>query len=126
LTLIDKPEKVSAPIRTARRRMIIREWRGRASPSKANAYPEHFRTNVLPDLFRTPGFLGAHLGKRQLHGKIEFLVLTRWQSIDAIQGFAGTDVAKAVVEPGAVAALLDFDANVRHYEVLEEAQSAAA
>ena len=51
---------------------------------------------------------------------MEFLVLTRWQSMEAIRAFAGAAVDKAVVEPGAVAALDDFDDTVRHYEVIEE------
>jgi hypothetical protein len=42
--------------------------------------------------------------------------------MDAIWAFAGDDVEKAVVEPGAVAALIDFDASVRHYEVVEDVQ----
>ena len=100
--------------------MIIREWRGRASPSKAEAYPKHFHDTVVPELHQVPGFAGAQLGRRQLNDKIEFLVLTRWQSMDAIRAFAGTDVEKAVVEPGAVAALVEFDTTVRHYEALEE------
>jgi heme-degrading monooxygenase HmoA len=103
--------------------MIIREWRGRASPSNAEAYPTHFRKNVLPGLIRIPGFLGAHLSKRQVDNTIEFLVLTRWQSVDTIHRFAGSDITKAMVEPGAIAALLDYDANVQHYEVIEEVQS---
>jgi heme-degrading monooxygenase HmoA len=90
--------------------MILREWRGRASPSKAEAYPAHFRYNVLPELARVPGFLDAELGKRQVGDTIEFLVLTRWRDIAAIQGFAGREIDMAVVEPGAAAALIDFDA----------------
>jgi heme-degrading monooxygenase HmoA len=100
--------------------MVIREWRGRASPSKAEAYPKHFHDKVVPELRQVPGFVGAQLSRRQLDDKIEFLVLTRWQSMDAIRAFAGTDVEKAVVEPGAVAALVEFDTTVRHYEALEE------
>jgi heme-degrading monooxygenase HmoA len=69
-----------------------------------------------------PGFLGATLSSRAVAGHIEFLVLTRWDSPDAIRSFAGDDPGKAVVEPGAVAALIDFDATVRHFEVIEEAQ----
>jgi heme-degrading monooxygenase HmoA len=99
--------------------MIIREWRGRAALENAAAYPKHFRINVVPELKQVPGFVGAYLSQRQLNGKIEFLVLTRWQSMEAIQGFAGNDVGKAVVEPGAVAALVDFDESVHHYEVLD-------
>jgi heme-degrading monooxygenase HmoA len=99
--------------------MILREWRGRASPSNAEAYPAHFRHNVLPKLERVPGFLGAVLGKRQVGDEIEYLVLTRWRDIGAVQGFAGRDINKAIVEPGAIAALIDLDASVRHYEVIE-------
>jgi Ethanolamine utilization protein EutJ (predicted chaperonin) len=40
--------------------------------------------------------------------------------MDAIRAFAGMDVEKAVVEPGAVAALMEFDSRVRHYDVVEE------
>jgi heme-degrading monooxygenase HmoA len=100
--------------------MILREWRGRASPSQADAYPTHFRTKVLPELARAPGFLGAQLSKRQLGDTIEFIVLTRWRTISAIQDFAGSDIAKAIVEPGAIAALIDFDRSVLHYEVIED------
>jgi heme-degrading monooxygenase HmoA len=100
--------------------MIIREWRGRASAARAGAYPAHFRDKVLPELRETPGFLGAYLTRRRLDEKIEFLVLTRWRLMEAIRGFAGSDAAKAVVEPGAVAALIEFDAHVQHYEIVEE------
>ena len=100
--------------------MIVREWRGRASSSQAGAYPKHFREKVIPELRHVPGFAGAQLGRRQLGDKIEFLVLTRWRSMDAIRAFAGMDVEKAVVEPDAVAALIEFDRSVWHYEVVED------
>ncbi len=100
--------------------MILREWRGRASRTKAEAYPTHFRANVLPELARIPGFLGAQLSKRQAGDKVEFLVLTRWHTVGAIQEFAGSDIAKAMVDPGAIAALIDFDESVQHYEVIED------
>jgi heme-degrading monooxygenase HmoA len=100
--------------------MIIREWRGTAAQSNADAYPKHFCDNVLPELRLVPGFVGAQLSRRELVGKIEFLVLTKWESLDAIRAFAGADVEKAVVEPNAVAALVGFDTTVRHYQVLDE------
>jgi heme-degrading monooxygenase HmoA len=81
--------------------MIIREWRGRANPSQAEAYPKHFREKVIPELRQTPGFIDAQLGRHQLDDTIEFVVLTRWRSMEAIRAFAGMDVEKAVVEPGA-------------------------
>jgi heme-degrading monooxygenase HmoA len=101
-------------------RMIVRAWRGRAPLSKPDAYPKHFHDNVVPELHDVPGFLGASLLRLDDAGHIEFLVLTRWISIDAIKAFAGADVSKAVVEPGAVAALADYDRTVSHYTVVEE------
>jgi heme-degrading monooxygenase HmoA len=101
--------------------MIIREWRGRARRSQADAYPRHFRERVISELREVPGFMGAQLSRRDVDGGVEFLVLTQWQSMDAIRGFAGTEVDKAVVEPGAAAALVEFDERVRHYEVVEMA-----
>ena len=103
--------------------MIIREWRGRADPARSDAYPKHFRETVVPELRAVPGFAGAHLARREREGKIEFLVLTRWQSMKSIRAFAGADATKAVVEPGAVAALDEFDATVHHYEVIEDVKA---
>ena len=100
--------------------MIIREWRGRADPSRTDAYPKHFRERVVPELKQLAGFRGAHLGRRTLGSKLEFVVLTRWDSMDAIRAFAGADAERAVVEPGAVAALIEFDDVARHYEVIED------
>jgi heme-degrading monooxygenase HmoA len=51
----------------------------------ADAYPRHFRENVVPELRKLAGFLGADLSRRQLGDQIEFLVLTRWQSMEAIR-----------------------------------------
>ena len=43
----------------------------------------------------------------------------------AVNGFhtsiCGPNIETAVVEPGAVAALIEFDAEVSHYDVIEEA-----
>ena len=100
--------------------MIIREWRGRAARSRIAEYPTHFRTNVVPELRNVPGFLGATLSKREAGEQIEFVVLTRWKSMEAVRAFAGADPDRAVVEPGAVAALNDYDHTVRHYEVIED------
>jgi heme-degrading monooxygenase HmoA len=100
--------------------VIIREWRGRAVRSNPDAYPNHFRSNVVPELRALPGFVGAHLCRRDLGDAVEFLVLTKWRSMDAIRAFAGDDPGKAIVEPEGVAALVDFDDRVQHYETIEE------
>jgi heme-degrading monooxygenase HmoA len=100
--------------------MIVRVWRGRADPDRADAYPRHFREQVAPDLRSIPGFVGAHLVRRDRDGDIEYTVLTRWSSMDAIRRFAGDSISQAVVEPAAVSALKDYDTHVEHHEVVEE------
>jgi heme-degrading monooxygenase HmoA len=102
--------------------MIVRIWKGWANPAKSEAYPTHFHRAVLPDLRVTAGFLGAQLVRRDLAGQIEFMVITRWASLDAICAFAGETLDKAVVEPGAVAALERFDETVLHYEVIDTSE----
>lgn len=99
--------------------MIVREWRGRARPEQRDAYPRHFRDVVVADLTAVDGFLGGQLLARDRDGVVEFTVLTRWTSMEAIRAFAGDDVERAVVEPGAVAALSDFDRTVVHHDVVE-------
>ena len=101
--------------------MVIREWRGRAALERSAAYPKHFREQVVPELRRVAGFRGAALCRRALADRIEFLVLTRWESMDAVRAFAGQTAERAVVEPGAAVALVDFDDTVRHYELIDEA-----
>ena len=103
--------------------MIVRQWSGRAAAEQRGAYPAHFRARVLPELRSLPGFLGAELLERDLGGRIEYQVLTRWDSLAAIARFAGEDPERAVVEPGAAAALLDHDDRVRHYTLAEEART---
>jgi heme-degrading monooxygenase HmoA len=69
--------------------MIIREWRGRAAIEHAAAYPAHFRNSVVPDLKNIAGFLGAQLSQRHVNSKIEFLVLSRWSSMEASKFLLG-------------------------------------
>lgn len=64
------------------------------------------------------GFQGLYLLRRQDVKETEFLVLTLWESMDAIHAFAGDQPEHAIVEPEARAALVRFDDTVSHYEVL--------
>ena len=102
---------------------IARIWTCRAVPQKAEIYLHLFREKVLPALDQIPGFLGAMLMRREDAGSIEYTVITRWTSLDAIRKFAGTDIEQAVVEPEAAAALTSYDKTVKHCEILEKVWS---
>jgi heme-degrading monooxygenase HmoA len=100
--------------------MIARLWRGAAADRRnAEAYVRHLRTNVMPELVTIPGYREVRLLRREEGGRTEFLVMTLWDSMDAIRRFAGSDPERAVVEPEARAVLADYDDFVRHYEVQE-------
>jgi heme-degrading monooxygenase HmoA len=96
--------------------MIARLWRGRAgSAENGDAYQRHVMGQVFPALRKVSG----HRGGQVLRRHDEFLVITFWDSMDAIRRFAGEDSERAVVEPEARAVLAEFDDFVRHYEVQE-------
>jgi heme-degrading monooxygenase HmoA len=98
--------------------MVVRAWRGYAAPDAAEAYPAHLLGSVRPKLQQLAGFRGMYLLRREGSAEIEFLVLTLWDSMEAVRAFAGERPELAVVEPAARAALARFDTTVQHYEVL--------
>lgn len=66
--------------------MIFRISTGRAgSPEDADRYATFLDTTVLPELRTLPGHRGACLLRREL----DLLIVTRWESLDAIRAFRG-------------------------------------
>jgi heme-degrading monooxygenase HmoA len=98
--------------------MIVRAWRGYATAAETQAYPKHLLESVRPKLDQLTGFRGLYLLRRRSLEETEFVVLTLWESMDAVRAFAGEQPELAVVEPEARAALVRFDDRVDHYEVL--------
>ena len=97
--------------------MIVRIWRGFAASDKALDYERHVTQTVFPSLKDIAGHRGAYLLKRDAGGRVEFLAVTLWESIEAVCAFAGPNPHVAVVEPAGVAALTEFDSFVRHFEL---------
>lgn len=98
--------------------MILRMWKGRATAEKSGEYIEHATKRVFPALAAIEGHRGAYLLRRAFDGAIEFVVLTLWESMEAVRRFAGVKPEKAVVEAEARAVLIAFDESVTHFEVI--------
>jgi heme-degrading monooxygenase HmoA len=98
--------------------MIARIWSAQTTPEQAPAYIEHLSTQVLPAVRQVDGFAGLLLLQRPDAGAVEILVVTYWESLDAVRGFAGDDLEQAVVAAEAAAVLTRFDSRVRHYQVV--------
>jgi|SRR5437016_3296067 len=97
--------------------IVLRRWSARATQAQLPKYLEHFSKNVLPELRRVPGYLGATVSVRRLESEVEIVVETTWRSFDSVRNFAGPDLEAAVVADRAAILLTDFDRRVRHYEI---------
>ena len=82
---------------------IARHWSARATEAQLPKYLEHFSRNVLPELRRVAGYLGATVSVRHSGSEAEIFVETTWRSLEAIRDFAGADLESAVVAPEAAA-----------------------
>ena len=71
--------------------MIARVWHGSTKPADADRYVAHLRQNVLPELTAIDGFRGLQLLRRARGDRVDFTVITTWDSLGAICGFAGAD-----------------------------------
>ena len=99
--------------------MISRQWRGLAHPKRAHDYIKHLRTETFPALREIPGFVDASILSRPFGAGIEFLIITKWDSIDALAKFSGSDPEAAVVPAKAAEMMIEYDRRARHFEVVE-------
>jgi heme-degrading monooxygenase HmoA len=98
--------------------MIARLWSAQTTPALSDSYLSHFEQAVQPRLRELDGFLGATVCARREQHAVEILVTTFWESLAAIDAFAGPDRESAVVSDEAAALLTDFDRRARHYDLI--------
>ena len=99
--------------------MIARTWRGWTKTEDADAYVEYVMDTGIREYRATPGNRHAFILRRDDGDRTEFVTLTFWDSMDAINGFAGDDVERAVFYPEDDRFLVDRETVARHYEVVE-------
>src|SRR6266545_4335500 len=99
--------------------MIARIWHGKTTIAKADAYmDEYFRETGLSDYRSTEGNLGVLVLRRDDGEQADLLMITLWESKDAIQKFAGDDINKARYYPQDNHYFEDLEPKVVHYDVL--------
>ena len=98
--------------------MIARTWRGWTASADADRYVEYLHETGVKQYRETPGNRGVFMLRRLLGDRAEFVLLTLWDSIDAVRAFAGADEAVAVFYPEDDAFLVDRDRHADHFEVL--------
>ena len=99
--------------------MIARIWHGWTKRADANAYEEMLRDEIFPSIAarNIRGYRGAELFINEGAEKVEFVTLLRFNSMDAVKEFAGTDEGKPVIYPKAEALLTRMDERSRHYRI---------
>jgi heme-degrading monooxygenase HmoA len=103
--------------------MIARTWAGATRAADADAYLDYLHATGLAAYRATPGNRGV-LALRRVEGdRAEFLLLTLWDSEDAIRRFAGADIGRAVFYPEDERFLVARDEHVNHYEVAVRAEA---
>ena len=104
--------------------MIARQWNGLVKAGMENAYLDHLRSETFPHMRTLPGFLNVTILQRHVQGGTEFMIVSRWDSLEAVHAFAGKQIETAVVPQKARDMMIDFDRSVRHYQILEEYSAA--
>jgi antibiotic biosynthesis monooxygenase (ABM) superfamily enzyme len=99
--------------------MICRTWHGWTSRPNADAYERLLREEVFRGIAarKIAGYHGIELLRRDVGDEVEFQTLMWFESLDAVEAFAGTPYDQAVVPPAARALLARFDDRSAHYDV---------
>jgi heme-degrading monooxygenase HmoA len=101
--------------------MIARTWRGATKAKDGEAYLEYLHLTGFAEYRKTPGNRGVLGLRRIVNDRAEFLLVSLWESEEAIRQFAGSDIEKAVFYPEDERFLVDRDSHVSHYEVVFDA-----
>jgi heme-degrading monooxygenase HmoA len=110
----------TAPTADARpaKKAIARIWHGRVLTSRADEYYPYLKEAGIDKITAIEGNLGAQVMRRNNGKETEFIVISYWESREAIKKFAGEDIEKTHFLPKDPDYLLELEPNVRHFEVL--------
>lgn len=106
--------------------MIARIWRGATRADDADAYLSYLHRTGIAEYRGTAGNAGVLVMRRLAGDRAEFVLLSLWESMDAVHGFAGADADRAVFYPKDDAFLVERDEGVTHFAVVFETPRAPA
>jgi|1185.fasta_scaffold1598626_2 heme-degrading monooxygenase HmoA len=99
--------------------MMARTWWGATHADDAAHYLDYLRKTGLAEYARIPGHRRTLTLRRIVDGRAEFLIVTLWDSMEAVRQFAGDDPERAVFYPEDDRYLVARDDRVTHYEVVD-------
>ena len=98
--------------------MIARMWHGVTAAERADEYLDYLNETGVPDYRETEGNRGVYVLRRIEGDKVHFLTVSFWGSIEEVKAFAGPDPEKARYYPEDEGFLLEFEPQVKHYDVV--------
>ena len=101
--------------------MIARIWQGSTRPGMGQAYFSYLQKTGLKEYRETKGFKDVLVLTRDLEDQTEYVLLTLWESMDAVRAFAGPEPERAVYYPEDDKYFPKSERRpfVRHYQVRE-------
>jgi heme-degrading monooxygenase HmoA len=118
-SLLAQPSASASPDAQAKsKRLVARLWHGRTLTAKADAYEKYLDETGVKKILATKGNYGVEVLRHADGPKTDFLVISYWESLEAVKRFAGADFQKAVIMPRDAEFLIEVEPLVVHYEVV--------
>jgi heme-degrading monooxygenase HmoA len=99
--------------------MVARIWQGRTRPGMGKPYFAYLEQTGLKEYKATPGFRDVLVLTREVGDVTEYVLITIWDSMEAVRRFAGADPERAVYYPEDDRYFAEDERTpyVRHYQV---------
>ncbi|MDJ0832562.1 MAG: antibiotic biosynthesis monooxygenase [Gammaproteobacteria bacterium] len=104
--------------------MIVRIWHGMVEVSKADDYAEFMKERAVPDYSSVDGLKKLMFLKNVKADVAHFLLVTHWDSMEAVKQFAGENPEKAKYYPEDDDYLLEKEETSALYEVFYQSNEA--
>lgn len=97
--------------------MVARVWHGRTPLDKADEYRQYLFDVGVKKIATLPGNRGVQMLVSKTAEAGDFTVVSFWDSVEAIKGYAGADYTKVHDLPRDKDFLIDHEPLVRHYDL---------
>jgi heme-degrading monooxygenase HmoA len=98
--------------------MIARTWRGSVLAHDSQTYVDYLQRTGFAALGSTPGNLAVFGLRRHAGERSEFVLISLWDSQEAVRRFAGDHPERAVFFPEDEHYLIERDNHADHFEVV--------
>ncbi len=98
--------------------VIARIWHGVTEKSKAEGFLDYMMRTGVKDFRFKEGNRGVYVLRRDGKRRVEFLMISLWDSVSAIRKFAGEEIDRASYYAEDEKFLVKLEPNVKHYHVV--------